>query len=94
MAHTISCDWFKLVRLHGEPIGEPDFFAIRAGRLCTSAALSFLFDAPHRIAKHALLRHKLTSVKRFHLVGKGSSRLLKDGDAAARWLKHLCVHRP
>ena len=23
MAHTISYGWFKLVRLHGEPIGEP-----------------------------------------------------------------------
>ena len=23
MAHTISGGWFKLVRLHGEPIGEP-----------------------------------------------------------------------
>ncbi len=33
MAHTISGGWFKLVRLHGEPIGEPDFFAIRAGEL-------------------------------------------------------------
>lgn len=33
MAHTISYGWFKLVRLHGEPIGEPDFFAIRAGEL-------------------------------------------------------------
>lgn len=33
MAHTISYGWFKLVRLHGEPIGEPDFFARRAGEL-------------------------------------------------------------
>lgn len=33
MAHTISYGWFKLVRLQGEPIGEPDFFAIRAGEL-------------------------------------------------------------
>jgi D-amino peptidase len=33
MAHTISGGWFKLVRLHGKPIGEPDFFAIRAGEL-------------------------------------------------------------
>ncbi len=33
MAHTISYGWFKLVKLHGEPIGEPDFFAIRAGEL-------------------------------------------------------------
>lgn len=33
MAHTISGGWFKLVRLAGEPIGEPDFFAIRAGEL-------------------------------------------------------------
>lgn len=33
MAHTISGGWFKRVRLHGEPIGEPDMFAIRAGEL-------------------------------------------------------------
>jgi D-amino peptidase len=33
MAHTISGGWFKLVKLHGEAIGEPDFFAIRAGEL-------------------------------------------------------------
>lgn len=33
MAHTISYGGFKLVRLHGKPIGEPDFFAIRAGEL-------------------------------------------------------------
>lgn len=33
MGHTISYGWFKLVRLNGEPIGEPDFFAIRAGEL-------------------------------------------------------------
>jgi D-amino peptidase len=33
MAHTISYGGFKLVRLGGEPIGEPDFFAIRAGEL-------------------------------------------------------------
>lgn len=33
MAHTISYGAFKLVRLHGDPIGEPDFFAIRAGEL-------------------------------------------------------------
>jgi D-aminopeptidase len=33
MAHTISYGAFKLVRLGGEPIGEPDFFAIRAGEL-------------------------------------------------------------
>jgi D-amino peptidase len=33
MAHTISSGGFKLVRLGGEPIGEPDFFAIRAGEL-------------------------------------------------------------
>lgn len=33
MAHTISGGVFKLVRLHGKPIGEPDFFAIRAGEL-------------------------------------------------------------
>lgn len=33
MAHTISYGMFKLVRLAGEPIGEPDFFAIRAGEL-------------------------------------------------------------
>lgn len=33
MAHTISGGWFKRVLLHGRPIGEPDFFAIRAGEL-------------------------------------------------------------
>lgn len=33
MAHTISGSWFKRVLLHGEPIGEPDMFAIRAGEL-------------------------------------------------------------
>ncbi|MFN3239739.1 MAG: M55 family metallopeptidase [Pseudomonadales bacterium] len=33
MAHTISGGWFKRVRLHGSPIGEPDMFAIRAGEL-------------------------------------------------------------
>ena len=33
MAHTISYGGFKLVRLGGEPIGEPDFFAIRAAEL-------------------------------------------------------------
>ena len=33
MAHTISYEGFKLVRLAGAPIGEPDFFAIRAGEL-------------------------------------------------------------
>ncbi|MBS02066.1 MAG: aminopeptidase [Gammaproteobacteria bacterium] len=33
MAHTISYTAFKLVSLAGQPIGEPDFFAIRAGEL-------------------------------------------------------------
>lgn len=33
MAHTISYGGFKLVTLFDEPIGEPDFFAIRAGEL-------------------------------------------------------------
>lgn len=33
MAHTISYGMFKLVRLGDAPIGEPDFFAIRAGEL-------------------------------------------------------------
>ncbi len=33
MAHTISYEGFRLVSLHGLPIGEPDFFAIRAGEL-------------------------------------------------------------
>ncbi len=33
MAHTISYGGFRLVRLSGQPIGEPDFFAIRAGEL-------------------------------------------------------------
>ena len=33
MAHTISYGGFKLVRLAGQPIGEPDFFARRAGEL-------------------------------------------------------------
>jgi D-amino peptidase len=33
MAHTISYGVFKLVHLGGSPIGEPDFFAIRAGEL-------------------------------------------------------------
>jgi len=33
MAHTISYGGFKLVRLGDSPVGEPDFFAIRAGEL-------------------------------------------------------------
>lgn len=33
MAHTISYGGFKIVRLAGEPIGEPDFFAMRAAEL-------------------------------------------------------------
>jgi D-amino peptidase len=33
MAHTISYGGFKLVRLGNAAIGEPDFFAIRAGEL-------------------------------------------------------------
>jgi len=33
MAHTISYEGFRLVRLDGKPIGEPDFFALRAGEL-------------------------------------------------------------
>ncbi|MEZ5596011.1 MAG: M55 family metallopeptidase [Pseudomonadales bacterium] len=33
MAHTISYGGFRLVTLHGRPVGEPDFFAIRAGEL-------------------------------------------------------------
>ncbi|MFU8815672.1 MAG: M55 family metallopeptidase [Pseudomonadales bacterium] len=33
MAHTISYEGFRLVRLAGEPIGEADFFALRAGEL-------------------------------------------------------------
>ena len=33
MAHTISYGGFRLVRLAGNPIGEPDFFARRAGEL-------------------------------------------------------------
>jgi D-amino peptidase len=33
MAHTISYGGFKLVRLAGEPIGEPQFFAMRAAEL-------------------------------------------------------------
>jgi len=33
MAHTISYGGFKLVRLGNSAIGEPDFFAIRAGEL-------------------------------------------------------------
>ena len=33
MAHTISYGGFRLVRLAGEPIGEPQFFAMRAGEL-------------------------------------------------------------
>ncbi len=33
MAHTISYEGFKLVSLHGQPIGEADFFARRAGEL-------------------------------------------------------------
>ena len=33
MAHTISGGWFKRVLLNGQPIGEPDFFSIRAGEL-------------------------------------------------------------
>jgi D-amino peptidase len=33
MAHTISYGGFKLVRLAGEPVGEPDFFALRAAEL-------------------------------------------------------------
>lgn len=33
MAHTISYGGFRLVRLGGEPIGEPDFFALRAAEV-------------------------------------------------------------
>jgi D-amino peptidase len=33
MAHTISYEGFRLVRLAGAPIGEADFFALRAGEL-------------------------------------------------------------
>lgn len=33
MAHTISYGGFRLVRLAGSPIGEPHFFAMRAGEL-------------------------------------------------------------
>ena len=33
MAHTISYEGFKLVSLHGQPIGEADFFARRAAEL-------------------------------------------------------------
>ncbi len=33
MAHTISYGAFKLVTLRGRPVGEPDFFARRAGEL-------------------------------------------------------------
>ena len=33
MAHTISYGGFRVVRLGGEPIGEADFFARRAGEL-------------------------------------------------------------
>jgi len=33
MAHTISYGAFSLVRLAGEPIGEANFFALRAGEL-------------------------------------------------------------
>jgi len=33
MAHTISYGGFKLVRLGGDPIGEPHFFAVRAGEV-------------------------------------------------------------
>jgi D-amino peptidase len=33
MAHTISYGRFRSVRLGGEPVGEPDLFAIRAGEL-------------------------------------------------------------
>ena len=33
MAHTISYGGFKLVRLAGEPIGEADFFTLRAAEL-------------------------------------------------------------
>jgi D-amino peptidase len=33
MAHTISYEEFRVVRLAGRPVGEPDLFAIRAGEL-------------------------------------------------------------
>jgi D-amino peptidase len=33
MAHTISYEGFRLVRLAGNPIGEADFFALRAAEL-------------------------------------------------------------
>jgi D-amino peptidase len=33
MAHTISYGGLKLVQLAGQPIGEPDFFALRAAEL-------------------------------------------------------------
>ena len=44
MAHTISGGWFKRVLLHGEPIGEPDMFAIRAGELGVPGGM--VSDAP------------------------------------------------
>ena len=39
MAHTISYGGFKLVRLGGEPIGEPHFFAVRAAELCVPVGM-------------------------------------------------------
>ncbi len=39
MAHTISGGWFKTVRLHEEPIGEPDFFALRAEELAVPVGM-------------------------------------------------------
>jgi len=33
MAHTISYGGFRVVRLDGRPVGEPDLFALRAGEL-------------------------------------------------------------
>jgi D-amino peptidase len=39
MAHTISYGEFKLVRLAGRAVGEPDLFAIRAGELAVPIGL-------------------------------------------------------
>ncbi|HEY5647041.1 MAG TPA: M55 family metallopeptidase [Pseudomonadales bacterium] len=66
MAHTISYGGFRLVRLAGKPIGEPDFFALRAAELgvpigmvsgdqvVAEQVLARCPDAETVIVKHAL----------------------------------------
>ena len=66
MAHTISGTWFARVLLDQKPIGEPDFFSLRAGELgipvgmvsgdqiVAEQVLAFAPNAETAIVKHAL----------------------------------------